>query len=365
MMIGHALVAFAIAAGSAGYRRWARADALAVGLLAAAFAMAPDVDMLYAIIGVLRVGMADVWTVTDAFWSTGNVIHRAVTHSLLAGSVTAVAVTLIATGRAGVIDAGARFDRRLIGIAVGVGLLGTLVVAALLEGGVLAATVMAAFAIAGTVIARFGLDRLELSPWIVLLAALVGLLSHPFGDLFTGEPPLFLYPLDITLITERIALHPDPTLHLLGTFGLELAAAWVAILVFFRLSGGSLRRSIDLRASIGIPYAAVALALPAPTLEVSYHFVFSILAVGLLGIVTAAISPLRRVRRLSLPQIRRWSLSIDSILQATDAQRSRLSFGDWLALQPSAIRAFVTGVATVTVAAIAYTAVYVTVTIVL
>ena len=76
-----------------------------------------------------------------------------------------------------------------------------------------------------------------------LLAAVFGLASHPFGDVFTGSPPRFFYPFDVTLLHSRISLLADPTLNLLAIFGLELVLAWFALVVYFRLRIGDARRS--------------------------------------------------------------------------------------------------------------------------
>jgi hypothetical protein len=143
---------------------------------------------------------------------------------------------------------------------------------------------MAAFALAGlgvgTWAARRGLDARTTAA-----AALLGLASHPFGDVFTGEVPAFLYPFDATLLAARVGPFADPTLDLLGAFGVELAAVWLGVAVAARLAGTTVRANVSPRAAVGAGYALAALAIPAPTLSVSYHFVFSVVAVGFVGAV--------------------------------------------------------------------------------
>ena len=119
--------------------------------------------------------------------------------------------------------------------------------------------------------------------FVSFAAGFVGLFSHPFGDLATGEPPAFFYPFDAPLITERVALSADPTLHLLGAFGVELAAIWAGLLVAMWLLERPIQPAVDVRAVAGAGYALAALAIPAPTLDFSYQFVFSVLAVGMIG----------------------------------------------------------------------------------
>ncbi|MFC7173477.1 hypothetical protein ACFQL0_09150 [Haloplanus litoreus] len=92
-----------------------------------------------------------------------------------------------------------------------------------------------------------------------------------------------LYPLDATLVSERVTLAADPTLHLLGAFGVELATIWAAVAVAGLATGLRPRTAVGPRAGLGAGYAASVLLIPAPTLDLSYPFVFSVLGVGLVG----------------------------------------------------------------------------------
>lgn len=264
MFVGHGLLAFALAAWAADCLGWSPRRALMFGLVAGAFGLVPDVDILYAPTGLL-VGVDGLLDAAATFWSTGNVIHRVATHSLLVAGVAAVAAGCWARATRG---------SRIVAIALGTGL-----VAVSGLDGPLVAAIVAAFVVAVFSVATVG-RRVGFGPWPVTTAALVGLVTHPFGDLFTGEPPAFLYPLDATLVHERVTLHPDATLNLLAAFGVELATAWLAVLVYFRLDGRRVVDHVTPRAALGVGYAGVALLLPPPTLETSYHFVFTALAVG-------------------------------------------------------------------------------------
>ena len=96
---------------------------------------------------------------------------------------------------------------------------------------------------------------------------------------------------------------------------------WAAVAVFSSLVG--LRPSVEPRATLGAGYAASVFLIPAPTLDLSYPFVFSVLAVGSLGI---------------LPRVR---LRTDSTLSV-----------------PDRTTALVTGLTAVTVAWLAYGVAY-------
>ncbi|WP_338729309.1 metal-dependent hydrolase [Haladaptatus sp. DJG-WS-42] len=293
MFIGHAMVAFAIAAALATRYGCSRERALALSIAAGAFATVPDVDMSYAVFGLLQSSATGVLDATEAFWATSTLVHRVVTHSLLVGVIAAVGVFLL--GRA---DAGAWWAVLAAG-AVFTGL----IAAAFTQSGLLGAAVMLAFVVAAIAV-TLGMRRwASLSPRALCATALVGFLSHPFGDLFTGSAPRLLYPLDVTVLAGRVTLHPDPTMHLLGAFLIELATIWLALFVYLSLDGRSLNSYLNRRATLGGGYAAAAVLLPAPTLDTSYHFVFSVLALGAVGV---------RPRRPT-----NWALTEAHVLDAT------------------------------------------------
>lgn len=271
VFVGHTLLAFAIGALAARAAGQAPERALRIGLVAGAFGLAPDVDIIYAPVGV--VGAATLMGAAEGFWATGNVVHRAVTHSLLVGVATAGAVGAL--------------TRESVGWqAVGWAGLAALLVATAAVSGVLGLVVMAVFLATTVAIAAVG-RRGGLSPPVVATAALVGLVSHPFGDLLTGSPPAMLYPLDVQLVSARVETFADPTLALLAPFALELAVAWLAVLAYLRVTPGPvaprLRAALSPRAAVGVAFGVAALALPAPTLETSYHFVLPAVAVGVVG----------------------------------------------------------------------------------
>lgn len=312
MFVGHALLAFALVGGGAALFR-DRSVGLRLGIVAAAFATVPDVDMAYALVGL--VGADGVMGTVSSFWAASTAVHRTITHSLLVAPVGAA------------LAAGWVFGRRkrswvilATATALGSGLTATTAVVS----GALGGFVMALFVVATAIVAEIVVRRSMFTARATFGAAAVGLLSHPFGDLATGEPPAFLYPLNTPLVTERVVLSADPTLHLLGAFGVELAAIWAGLLVGMWLLERPVRAAIDLRAVTGIGYATAALAIPAPTLDFSYPFVFSVLSVGMIGATP----------RLSLPSM--------------EMQR------------PDTVGATLTGLAAVTVAGIGYAIAYVT-----
>ncbi|NHN48593.1 hydrolase [Halostella sp. JP-L12] len=334
MMVGHALLAFALVAGALSLAGYDRERALSVGLVAGGFAAAPDADMAYALVGFLGADYGSVFAVTESFWATSTVVHRSVTHSLVVAVPAALAF------------AGWTADVREFR-AAGAALALALVVAAYWVTGPLAAVVMAAFVAAGLLVASVADAYGDLGPRAVLGAALVGLWSHPWGDLVTGEPPRVLYPLSDGVLVERVALSADPTLHLLGAFGLELAAIWLAAVVYCRLSERSLPGYVRRRAAVGAGYGVAVLLIDPPTLAVSYHFVFSILAVGV------AVAAPYRWPRSPLSRLRR-----DDWITGSDDIRTSLHPAAWPASTDDALAASLTGLAGLTAALVAYALAY-------
>lgn len=271
MFVGHGLLAFALVVFAGERLDWERRTVFAVAVLAGCFGTLPDIDVVYAPVGLLLdVGLADP---VESFWTVGNEVHRGVTHSLVVGALTAGGVYLLA--REGTLV-------RTTGLAV---LAGVVALATLVSGG-LAGAVTLVFALGAVGLVALA-RRYDVGARHVAGAALVGLLTHPFGDLVTGSPPALLYPFDATLVAERVFLSGDTTLHLLGAFWLEFAVVWLAVLAYFRLTDRRVADHVERPAAVGVVYGATALVLPAPTLDVSYHFVYSVLGVGFVGAVSS------------------------------------------------------------------------------
>jgi membrane-bound metal-dependent hydrolase YbcI (DUF457 family) len=308
VFVGHALLAFAATAATVRSLGRSRERALALGAAAAGFAAVPDVDVVYALVGLAGAlgDGAGALAAAGAFWATSSLVHRAVTHSLVVAPVAALA----AAAWASALDRPVTTPLRQPGALAAVGLLAGLAVVGLVRAGPLAALVTAGFALALVGVASLAARIGGLGPRAVLVTALVGLCSHPFGDLVTGAPPAMLYPFEAALVTERLTLHPDPTVHLLAAFGLELATVWLAAAVLAGLDG---RRLLPApRASLGAGYAGALPLVPAPTLELSYPFVFSVLAVGTVALVPLGVGatgrgpgPLPAPLALSRPRVRR------------------------------------------------------------
>lgn len=273
MFLGHGLLAFAFAVLIAQWRGWGSRQVLAVGVAAGAFAALPDVDVLYAALAVNPVALLGAAGVQpSAFWGPANEAHRLMTHSLVVAAVAGPAFGLWALRST---------DQR--GLTAGVTALvalAALVAVAAATSGLVGGFVVGAFALVGLAVAELARSKLRLRPRIVALVATAGIASHPWGDLVTGEPPALFYPLDVAGLDSRVVLSPDPTLHLLGAFAIELAVVALAVAVLARALGYEPRDLVDHRALAGAGYGVAAVVMAPPTIHLSYQFVGSILAVG-------------------------------------------------------------------------------------
>ncbi|NIC00330.1 metal-dependent hydrolase [Halobacterium sp. R2-5] len=280
MFVGHATFAFGAVALAAVRLGASRERALALGVAAGLFAAVPDVDMAYALVGLVAVDPTSPMAVAQSFWGASTVVHRAVTHSLAVAVPAAAAFALAPT------------HRRTAAAA-----LATLVGVVAAASGPLPAVIVGLFAAGGWLVARAAHAH-DVRGTSLFAVALFGLVSHPFGDLLTGQPPELFYPLGANAFDGRVALSADPTLHLLGAFGVELFAIWLGVVAAFWLTGRRLTDHVNSRATVGAAYALAVLVLPPPTVDASYQFVFSVVAVGFVGAVPA---PKLRQRSLTLP----------------------------------------------------------------
>ena len=281
MFVGHEFLALALVGWAAHRVGHDARTAFGLGCVAALAALLPDLDVAYAVgtyAAAVAGGTPFGW---EPFWGVANGVHRVVTHPLPVGAVAAL------TLGAGV--ALARPSRRITPVSVG--LVGVAAAAGSIAvlwrfwttdpaAAVVAAVFLAITAVAGGVVGgRTGLD-----PVPSTLAAAVGFLTHPFGDVFLAVPPPLLSPFGPPVLTDRVVLAVDPTLNLLGILFVEVATVWAGLAVAVRLwpFGSSwaaplrLRDVLGLPAAAGLAYVPAAIVLPRPTIVDAHILGFTI-----------------------------------------------------------------------------------------
>lgn len=276
MYVGHALLAFALGAVLARRAGVGRSRALTVGALAGGFALLPDVDTAHTVLAVLAAGPEQLFPTPRHVWTADAwAVHRALTHSLLVGAVASVGAWAIGAAREGRGVAA----RPGVLLAVGAAAFGAILAVGLRTDG-LAGLATAGLYVAGAVgLAWVASDRGVEPRWLGIAAA-VGLLSHPFGDVFMGRPPAFLYPITGTPPVSTVAVAADPTVNLIALFLLEVTLAWAALWTVAAARGWRLRDAVEPRAVFALGFAGAALVIRPPTLQVAYHFAIGTLATG-------------------------------------------------------------------------------------
>lgn len=269
MIVGHFFLAFSAVSLIAYYVGRQSEEALILGLAAGLFALIPDIDILYAFTEIAELA-SGFYGFTDSFWDASQQTHRGFTHSLLTG--------LLAVSMFSIHYLTKRKYLAGIFLSIMTGL------SYFLEGSVNAAVVFV-FMLAGFIITERFKQEISFKDFVTVSA--FGIMSHPFGDIFTGTPPDFLYPLSLTFIEERIILFPEPSLNFLAVFGLELLFIWLGILSYVVIHEKNLREELSLVSATGFLFGVTSFLITSPSLSSSYGFVSSI--IGFSGIVTAAI----------------------------------------------------------------------------
>ncbi|MFB6091639.1 MAG: metal-dependent hydrolase [Haloquadratum sp.] len=304
MFVGHEFLAFALAAGGAVALGWEDATSLRIGAVAALAALLPDLDVVYAV-ATYAVAVAEGTPLGwEAFWGVANGVHRVVTHPLPVGLVgTAVFGTAVLAAVA-VDDVRLRRRALAAGAAlVSIAGVGVVVGAFRADRGVAAAVVAVAFL---ACIAGFGAlvgRRRDLPPAASTAAVAVGLLSHPFGDVFLAAPPPLLAPFGPRVLADRVVLATDPTLNLLAILFVEVGVVWAGVAAFWRVRPAGfdpgqrdwrrLGDAVDRRAALGAAYVPLAFFLPRPTIADAHVLGFTIVplavAVGVwVGVTSSA-----------------------------------------------------------------------------
>ncbi|MFB6283066.1 MAG: metal-dependent hydrolase [Halobacteria archaeon] len=273
MMSGHALLAFSVAALFSSYLGYRDERALIFGFIAGLFAFIPDVDMAFAFFTLLTENAQSAFGAAHNFWQGSTVTHRSATHSLIIGFISAVGFTAVVA------------RQRVIAAAI----LTVPVITTFLVSGVINGSVVLLFVIVGVFVAYIAI-YFEVTPRQTLVLAVFGVLSHPFGDTWTGEPPSFLYPFDYHLLTDRVTLILEPTVNLVVIFLIEILIIWLAIYTFGKLRHMEIGSRLHWRAMVGTVYGAAFFIIPSPTLDMSYQFVFTVMSMGIIGFVPALVT---------------------------------------------------------------------------
>lgn len=274
MIAGHFFLAFSLAAFLSYYVGYEAEAALEIGLFAALFALLPDIDIIYAFKEVAVLLASDTSIFVESFWNASGKVHRGFSHSLVTGLVSSAAFTFYHRNRS-------RYVAAMIGMAA--------LAAGAFLGGFLVASLAVLYAAAGVLLSEAAVERVDERGFTG--AVLVGLISHPFGDLFTGTPPGLLYPLTLELIESRLILVQDPVFNLLSIFLVELSCLVLALGVFSYVRGVDLSPEISPLSFMTVTFGASYFLIPEPSLSSSYQFVYGLTSLSLFAAVISVSRP--------------------------------------------------------------------------
>ncbi|MFW6265542.1 MAG: metal-dependent hydrolase [Halanaeroarchaeum sp.] len=296
MFVGHEFAAFALAVVLARRLGTSDATALTIGLVAGASAVLPDLDLLVATVSYAHLLGGPATASWDGLWSTSNAIHRGLSHTLVGGTGVAIVVTTAALARR---SASAGTPRGSLGaIGVGLGVTIGLVSVARVAGGA-SETLSIALVLAGAILLGLVVGgRTSLGGRAIVGGAFVGLLTHPFGDVFMATPPAVFYPFQVTLLTESVRLAADPTVNLVAIAVVELTTVWAGVAAFASVRGVSLRRAVDPLAALGLAYPLLMAFVPRPTMADAHWLGFTLAPFGVVGTLTLLGRHHRRRNRL-------------------------------------------------------------------
>ncbi len=282
MFVGHAFLALAlgILLGRLTGRR--NDQVLALGLVAAGSSILPDLDLLVtlgAIAGVLGDSLVSSW---DGYWNASNALHRGVSHTLVGAVGAAIVVAGSVRGVRGF------FEQRVAGVfgSVGVGVAGLFLPLLVLGPAVdTFGWIGFSFVLLGAIlVGGVAATKTTLGSWPIFGGAVLGLGVHPFTDIFLATPPRMFSPLEPGLLTESVVFAADPTLNLVGIALAELGAVWVGVIAVSRVRGRGLGELIDRWAAIGVVYPLVMLPLPRPTMAAAHWLGFTLVPFAIVGL---------------------------------------------------------------------------------
>lgn len=268
VIIGHLAVAFILVSISYLFASKKSNEAiLVIASIAAVFSLVPDIDILLPL-AISSNSITSPEAVVSNFWAASTQYHRGVTHSLL----TTLSGSIFAVGsfyRDSV-------SKLFFSFSIVISLIGAVFSAQLF--------VLGIFWLSVVTISIFIRRNTSLSLRDIAVSSSIGLLSHPFGDIFTGEPPAFLYPFNLSFIETRVTFASEPTTHFFILFFIELALSLAAIAIFYKLKYGVAFRPIGIKPAssfiLAIPFLFF---LPLPTVDSNYWpTVIAVLLSGLL-----------------------------------------------------------------------------------
>lgn len=230
MIIGHGPLAFALVAlVLLVTTSFSKRKILYLAAIAGIASILPDVDVLFPLISLLSVDTLSITVLTEQFWAVSGERHRLATHSLIVFGT----ATLIAYAQMYIKPTYQKYSIALSSILIFI----------------LPLALPVQLLFGTTLVTVYTLTKYKPKTTKIhepALAFAFGAFLHPFGDMFTGTPPAFLYPFTDILQLSRWTI-ADPTLHFILIFTLEIGSLIAALSLIAHLTDFDILTYTDVR----------------------------------------------------------------------------------------------------------------------
>jgi len=229
MIIGHGPLAFTITATILlATTKFPNNKILYLATTAGIAAIIPDIDMLLPFASIFTVNTLSITAITNQFWTVSGERHRLATHSLIILTITTlIAFTIQKISTTTAFKPELQHTKQKIATTI---ITITILFTPL--------SIPLKLLTTTTLITAYFLTThkpTNTTTTQLTLAFLIGTTTHPFGDMFTGTPPTFLYPYTNILELTRWTI-PNPTIQLTLLFTLEIGTLITTILLLEKLT---------------------------------------------------------------------------------------------------------------------------------
>ena len=235
------------------------------------YGLVADLDILFAfveaILFIVNTGNISI----DKFWDISRTFHRQSTHSLFVGFLSIIGIVIQSTY---ISDITKPYENILFDyiISIGCGLMMGFMINDFARG-ILVSGLFVFCVLSITRLIRF---QISFNKRVVFMSAVIGILSHPFGDIFTGTPPEFFYPI-YQISLERIVLFANETLNLSVLFLFENFLVVVLILLYANAKNIKINMIRSTLLAAVISGIIISYVIPSPSINDPYQFVSGIL----------------------------------------------------------------------------------------
>ena len=197
------------------YTELSQSQIATFSIISGIYGLVADLDIMFTFVETIIIIVNTGNISIDKFWDISRTFHRQSTHSLFVGFLSIIWIAIQSTYISNTTKPYDNIPFDYI-ISIGCGLVMGFMIDDFARG-ILVSGLFVFCILSITRLVRF---RIPSNKRVVFVSAVIGILSHPFGDIFTGTPPEFFYPI-YQIGLERIVLFANETLNLSVLFLFE------------------------------------------------------------------------------------------------------------------------------------------------